>query len=205
VEAIERRATSATLRYLNTQYEAAARAIEGTKERQLPLDFGDVIAALWNKFYPLIMAQSWDDVAAEIGVELAFDLENIYVQRVLGDLAKEVRKVADTTKQEIRDLVSKQASEGWSIDELAKEIRALKEVHSMARARTIARTETALGYNRGTLSGYEEAGVSKVEVFDGDEHEPCRSANGSIWTIEEAQANPLGHPNCVRAFAAVVE
>ena len=205
VEAIERRATSATLRYLNAQYEAAARAIEGTKERQLPLDFGDDIAALWNKFYPLIMAQSWDDVAAEIGVELAFDLENIYVQRVLGDLAKEVRKVADTTKQEIRDLVSKQASEGWSIDDLAKEIRALKEVHSMARARTIARTETALGYNRGTLSGYQEAGVKSVEVFDGDEHEPCRSANGSIWTIEEAMANALCHPNGTRAFAAVVE
>jgi hypothetical protein len=46
--------------------------------------------------------------------------------------------------------------------------------------------------------------LTKVEVFDGDEHEPCRSANGSIWTIEQAEAEPLCHPNGTRAFAAVL-
>jgi len=209
VEAIERRATSATLRYLNAQYEAAARAIEGTKERQLPLDFGDDIAALWNKFYPLIIKQSWDDVAAEIGVELAFDLENIYVQRVLGDLAKEVRKVADTTKQEIRDLVSKQASEGWSIDELAKEIRALKEIHSMARARVIARTETAYAYSKGSMLGYKEAGVEAVEWLVTEPCELCAPNANKVIKIGEnfpsGHPHPPAHPDCRCAIVAVLE
>jgi len=205
VQGIERRATSATMRYLNQQYEKAAAALENEKARQLPLDFGDEIAGLWNKFYPLILAQSWDDVTAELGVELAFDLENIYVREVLSELAKKVRDVAETTKEEIRRLVGKQAEEGWDIARLAKEIRGLKETHSLARARTIARTETGAAYNLGSLTGYQEAGVKKVEVFDGDDDEPCKSANGAIWTIEEARANPLGHPNCQRAFAAVVE
>lgn len=205
VQAIERRAMTATTRYLNEQYEKAAAALEGKKEQQLPMDFGDDIARLWNRFYPLILAQSWDDVAGEIGAELAFDLENIFVQEVLGELAKKVRQVAETTKDEIRRLVGLQAEEGWSIDDLAKEIRALKETHSRARARTIARTETGTAYNLGSLTGYKEVGIKKVEVFDGDDDEPCKSANGAIWTIEQAKAKPLGHPNCVRAFAAAVE
>lgn len=205
VQRIEQRATNATKAYLDKQYERAAAALENEKARQLPLDFGDEIAGLWNRFYPLIIAQSWDDVVDEIGTELAFDLENIYVQEVLGELAKKVRQVAETTKDEIRRLVGLQAENGWSVDDLAKEIRALKETHSRARARTIARTETGTAYNLGSLAGYQEAGVKRVEVFDGDDDEPCASANGAIWTIEEAQANPLGHPNCVRAFAAVVE
>jgi hypothetical protein len=44
-------------------------------------------------------------------------------------------------------------------------------------------------------------GVKEVEVLDGDDDEECASANGQIWTLEEASDNPLGHPNCTRAFA----
>jgi hypothetical protein len=44
-----------------------------------------------------------------------------------------------------------------------------------------------------------------VDVLDGDDDEPCASANGARWTVEEAEANPLGHPNCTRAFSPVVE
>ncbi len=148
-------------------------------------------------------------MAAEIGVELAFDLENIYVQRVLGDLAKEVRKVADTTKQEIRDLVSKQASEGWSIDELAKEIRALKEIHSMARARVIARTETAYAYSKGSMLGYKEAGVENVEWLVTEPCELCAPNASKIVKIGEnfpsGHPHPPAHPDCRCAIAAVLE
>jgi HK97 family phage portal protein len=202
VRAIEGRAARATTAYLKEQYEKAAAAGRGW---QGAMDMGDGARSLWNKFYPLIVARSWDDAAAELGTTLAFDLENQWVKEVIGELAEKIVRVSDTTRDEVRALVSKQAEEGWSIDELAAKIRELKEVNSVSRARRIARTETGVAYNLGSLAGYREAGIEKVEVFDGDEHEPCASANGAIWTIEEARANPLGHPNCVRAFAAVVE
>ena len=44
----------------------------------------------------------------------------------------------------------------------------------------------------------KQAGFTLVDVFDGDKEEPCASANGAVWTLEEALASPLGHPNCVR-------
>jgi hypothetical protein len=201
VRAIEGRAARATTAYLQEQYEKAAAAGKGW---QSAMDFGPEARALYNRFYPLILRHSWSDAAAELGTELAFDLENQWVKGVLDELAEKIVRVADTTRQEVRDLVGKAAEEGWSIDDLAAEIRKLKEVHSTARARTIARSETAIAYNKGSLAGYREAGVEKVEVFDGDEHEPCRSANGSIWTIEQAEAEPLCHPNGTRAFAAVI-
>jgi hypothetical protein len=201
VRAIEGRAARATTAYLQEQYEKAAAAGRGW---QRALDMGPEARALYNRFYPLILRHSWSDAAAELGIELAFDLENRWVKGVLDELAKAIVGIAETTREEVRSLVAKQAEEGWSIDELAAEIRKLKEVHSTARARTIARSETAIAYNKGSLAGYREAGVEKVEVFDGDEHEPCRSANGSIWTIEQAEAEPLCHPNGTRSFAAVV-
>jgi HK97 family phage portal protein len=202
VRVIEGRAARATTAYLQEQYEKAAAAGQGW---QRALDTGPEARSLYNRFYPLILRHSWSDAAAELGTELAFDLENQWVKGVLDELAEKIVRVADTTRQEVRDLVGKAAEEGWSIDELAAKIRELKEVHSTARARRIARTETGMAYNLGSLAGYAEAGIKRVEVFDGEEHEPCASANGSIWTLEQARAEPLAHPNCVRAFAAVVE
>jgi len=31
--------------------------------------------------------------------------------------------------------------------------------------------------------------------------EPARAAITAAWTLDEAEANPLEHPNCVRAFS----
>jgi len=69
------------------------------------------------------------------------------------------------------------------------------------RANTIARTETAIAVNHGTVLGISQAGGEYVDVFDGDDDDICAAANGSTWTIQEALDNPTGHPNCVRALA----
>ncbi len=166
------------------------------------LDDGEAIADLMQRYHRLILEDAFLD-AAELGV--SFDLENDYVQTVLDRLSHQVRRVADTTRDEIRALVGKQATEGWSIDELAAKIEELAETRSRTRARTIARTESGNGYNLGSIAAYRVAGVTHVKVLDGDEDEPCKSANGSRWTIEEAEANPLAHPNCTRAFVPIVE
>jgi hypothetical protein len=127
------------------------------------------------------------------------------VQTVLGSLAKNIKAVAETTRDEIRALVGRQAAEGWSAEELAKQIRAKGDVASRSRALTIARTETGQAYNLGAVAAYRVGGVTHVTVLDGDDDEPCASANGATWTIDEAEQNPLGHPNCTRAFAPIVE
>lgn len=157
-----------------------------------------------RRFYPLVVESAFGD-ASLAGVPVAFDLENEYVQDVLVQLATEVRRVAATTQQEIRNLVGQQAREGWSADELADRLLQLGEIRSRTRATMIARTETGAGYNLGSVAAYRAAGLTHVDVLDGDEDEPCASANGARWTLAQAEANPLGHPNCTRAFVPVVE
>jgi HK97 family phage portal protein len=201
VRAIERRAARATTAYLQEQYEKAAAAGRGW---QRALDTGPEARALYNRFYPLILRHSWNDAAAELGTELGFDLENQWVKRVIKRLSEKIVDVSDTTRKEVQGIVEEGLSKGWSIDEIAAAIRELKEVHSTSRARTIARSETAMAYNLGSLAGYREAGVKEVDVFDGDEHEPCRSNNGARWSIEKAEETPLCHPNGTLAFAAVI-
>ena len=73
------------------------------------------------------------------------------------------------------------------------------------RADRIARTETAIAYNHGSIAGARQSNVRQVQVLDGDDDAECRDANGKIWSLEFANRNPVAHPNWSRAFAPVVE
>lgn len=172
------------------------------KDPTAGLDSGAAVARLMAPFYRQLIESAFGD-AADLGV--AFDLDNPFVQTVLGNLAKNIKGVAETTKDEIQRLVGMAADEGWSVEQLAKAIREKGEIASRGRALTISRTETGNAYNLGSVAAYRTAGITHVDVLDGDDDEPCASANGSRWTLEEAEANPLGHPNCTRAFSPVVE
>lgn len=173
------------------------------KDPTAALDDGSQVASLMQKHYQALLEDAFLD-AADNGVDVAFDLANPYVQTVLADLAKNIRAVADTTRDEIRALVGRQAEEGWSVEELAKQIRERGAVASRTRSLTIARTETGQAYNRGAVAAYRAGGITHVDVLDGDDDEVCAAANGARWTLAEAEANPLGHPNCVRAFSPVL-
>lgn len=174
------------------------------KDPTASLDDGGQVASLLQKHYQALLEDAFLD-AADAGVDVAWDLANPHVQAVLGSLAKNIRSVADTTKDEIRALISRQADEGWSAEQLAKAIRDRGAVASRSRALTIARTETGHAYNRGAVAAYRAGGITHVSVLDGDDDEICAAANGSRWTLDEAEANPLGHPNCTRAFSPIVE
>ena len=66
----------------------------------------------------------------------------------------------------------------------------------------IAVTETVAAYNRGWLDSYEEAGHGGlVQVSDDDYDQPCREADGKLWSVGYARAHPVQHPNCKRRFA----
>lgn len=174
------------------------------KDPTAGLDDGGALATLMKAFYQALVEDAFLDAAGD-GVDVTFSLANDHVQTLLGSLAKNIKGVAETTKDDVQRLVGAAAEHGWSVEELAKQIRAKGEIASRSRALTIARTETGTAYNRGAVAAYRAGGVTHVDVLDGDEDEPCASANGARWTLEEAEANPLGHPNCTRAFTPVVE
>ncbi len=77
-------------------------------------------------------------------------------------------------------------------------------VWSDLRAETIARTETMLSYNRATVTGYGEFGVTHLLAYDGDDDEECATRNGNEYTIDEAQGIE-DHPNGTLVWSPVVD
>lgn len=116
--------------------------------------------------------------------------------------AELIRAIDDTTREGVRDLLAKAVEEGWSPQKFRG---ALEEAYefSRGRAQMIARTEVAVAQNHGLLSTSKAAGFGHVQVFDGDGDDECAEADGQVWTIEEAEAAPTQHPNCVRSFSPV--
>lgn len=71
-------------------------------------------------------------------------------------------------------------------------------------AEAVALDTSTESYNEGTLTVAELLGHTHVVVFDGTDHdEPCRAANGQVWSIEKARENRKQHSRCRRAFTAV--
>lgn len=214
-DAIEARITKAVSSYLAGEYTAAAAAIRDQAKRepvlldpsiveQLGLDLGPAIRRTLSRFYPDLLQRAFDDAGLALDQDIAFDLENRRVQDVLDELATLVTRVSDTTRQEIRDLVGRQAAEGWDLTQLADAIEALAEGHSESRAARIARTETASAYSRGSLLAYADSGVvTQVEwltALDDLTSPACRALSGQRVALgavfSDGTPHPPQHPNC---------
>lgn len=179
------------------------------KDPTASLDDGGALSTLMQAFYQALVEDAFLDAVAD-GVDVTFTLSNPYVQTVLDQLAKQVKGVADTTKQDVRDLVAKQASEGWSIEDLQKQIRAKGEIASRSRALTIARTETSAAYSQGSIAAYKASGVvSQTEWLIGpDSCSECQALSGAKADLGAEFApgvtGPPLHPNCTCALSPII-
>lgn len=126
-------------------------------------------------------------------------------------VGERITQLVGTTKDRVTRIVRDTLAEsgGLTSTELGGLLQAAVEDlgDEMARYRgnLIARTEAAIVANHGTVLGIRQAGGEKVDVFDGTDDEVCALANGDTWTIDQALADPIGHPNCVRAFAPHID
>lgn len=175
------------------------------------LDDGTELRSLMRRFYPLVIESAFGD-ASLAGIPVAFDLDNPFVQTVLDHLAKRIVNVADTTRDEVRRLVGLQADNGWSAEELAREIRQLAETRSKTRAILIARTETASAYSAGSIAAYKASGVvGSVEWLTADDEvcPICEGLNGTRADLGHAfaggVAHPPAHPDCRCTVLPIVE
>ncbi len=149
----------------------------------------------------------------QLGITLAFDLNERNIPK--GLIARRVTGVIDTTKRAINQTIKQGIDDGVHPSVIAKRMRdqlrgyAGLEDLTASRAYTIARTETAMAFNVGSLTSYRNSGLVRfVEVQDGANcgwitHNDPDRAQGKIVTLDEAGQHPLAHPNCLRAFAPV--
>jgi hypothetical protein len=175
------------------------------------LDDGDHIARILAPFYEQLAELAYQDADDEVGIESAFNLENPYIQTILDKLAKDVRGVAETTRDEIRALVGRQAEEGWSIDELADQIREAGVTRSEARATAIARTETAKGYTQGSIAAWQTSGVVAGArwLLGPDSCDVCQAFGDTAVELggefADGITGPPAHTNCTCALSPILE
>lgn len=137
-----------------------------------------------------VKAVAADEVVARVGVHterLGVGIRNTTVNDVSGV---------------IRDWLESDAAD---LESLQGKLDDLFDGYQSWRTERIARTELVNAYNLGAIDQYRSAGVQLVSVSDGDGDEPCARANGSTWTLEEAEGNPTSHPNCTRDFTPITE
>lgn len=113
-----------------------------------------------------------------------------------------IKGVSQTTRDTIRDLVTKAEEEGWSNADLASEIED-SFGFSRKRADVIARTETAAADVQGNKAAYVASGVEEwewVTANDDKVSDECMSNDGEIRTIGDAFPSGAiqapGHPVC---------
>lgn len=155
--------------------------------------------------WALVLGDAVEDAGAALGLTLSFELANDWVQQALDDVGARIKGITSTTRDDLKTIIGRAASEGMSIPDVAALIREAG-AWSASRAETIALTETAVAYNRGSLRAYEESGlVDEVEVLDGkDFDETCKALHGQKKSLTWANANLIQHPRCRRAFAPLV-
>jgi HK97 family phage portal protein len=195
--------------YLRAQYDRAATGAT-QKAATDGLDDGTAIAALMRQYYPLLLEQAAMDAQDQLGVDLAFDLNNPRVLDTLARLATKVKGVAATTKDEIRALVGQATQEGWSPAQLASAIRAHGVTASATRAHLIAVTETASAYSAGSVLAYQDSGVvqGKQWIVTDDACPICAPLADKIVALDESFADgidyPGAHPACRCALVPVL-
>jgi SPP1 gp7 family putative phage head morphogenesis protein len=180
------------------------------KDPTAGLDDGDAVAALMKQFYAALLEDAFLD-ASDAGIDVSFSLANEHVQTVLGQLAKNVRSVAETTKEEIRTIIGRAAENGWSIEQIQKEIRAKGDIASRSRAILVARTESAKAYSLGSKTAWKVSGVvDRMQwLATADSCPDCQALDGKIVGVDDEFApgvsEPPYHPACTCAITAIVK
>jgi len=138
-------------------------AIEFQVEADLMEDFG-------KRVYQEVMIVGSDSAASEIGVEYSFNLRNPAVAAFMERKLIRVREPLIEVAENIRSLCTEAVVSGWTVPELAREIR--NEFNELAGWRTnaIARTEMVGASNFGRSVMIKNSGFGKREWFTaGDE------------------------------------
>ena len=175
------------------------------------LDDGTEIAEIMRQFYPLLLERAWEREGQNVEIGLAFDLRNPRVQETISGLATKVKRVADTTRDEVRRVLSRVDAEGLSYQQAARLLRGVEETapdgtvikpfDSAYRSFMIAVTEAAYAYSRGQVLAWQESGeVDRMQwVAETNACPRCRALDGEIVKLGDPFTNGLevpAHPNC---------
>jgi HK97 family phage portal protein len=194
----------------------------------LPADLlHQLLAAEYQANYAQIGDATFAAVSDQLGTVIGFNLDDPYAIALLdaGGTNAGLVDIDQQTRDAIFQALIDGREAGEGIPQLIDRIQGYVEgahmypgiaeeqgadAAAMYRAQVIARTETRVAQNLSSLLAYQKSElVAGVLVFDGDgcgwrSHTDPDLADGSRRTLDEAYAQPLAHPQCVRAFAPLL-
>lgn len=143
-------------------------------------------------------------VVAELGID--FEIDDAASRQLLAESGTRIVGITNTTREAVRAALVEGQYAGEGIPQLAARLKDLPAFND-ARARVVARTELAHSTNRSAMASYQASGVVVgIRVLDSDADPLCQSWNGRVLPISQSSSIPmLGHPNCVRALAPIVD
>ncbi len=156
------------------------------------------------------------EVAADLVGAAPLGPEHERLLRLLARSGTRIRGVNDVTRVAVRRVLVVGNERGYSTYQIARGVArdqfrgidaVVRETYRN-RAETIARTEVATASQQAAHDRYKEAGVTHVDIDDGPgcgwtSHNDPDIADGSRRTLQEVEAYPLSHPNCVRVSLPV--
>jgi len=112
-----------------------------------------------------------------------------------------VRGIVNTLKQRVIDRVKAARDNNAERVDYQNLVLDVITEWNTGQSQTVADSEATVAYNEATLLVAELSGIGNVYVTDGDDHDqPCKDADGQVWTTDHARAHRIEHPNCRRAF-----
>lgn len=165
-----------------------------------------LLQEVMQKVYALNGKAAFDAVSDLLKVDVAWDVANPNVQRVLGDLGRRVAGISDTTRTDVQRVVGDALNEGVPLKDLGDRLTGLFEETYKGRAATVARTESQVAYNTASTLGYQESGVvDSVELVDNPAHTDdygasdglsCADRDGLIVPLDRVDIHiEAEHPN----------
>jgi HK97 family phage portal protein len=169
-------------------------------------DLDRLIGELWGQVGEQAMGDVVTLLPMDDGMTTVdpFDLANQWVDTVRDEIGSRVVGITETTKADIQRVVNEALAEGTSIDDLSARLEGLYEESYRNRSRAIARTESQVAYNTASVEGYQQRGVTQVELADNPNHttDPgsdgltCAQRHGLVVPIQQVSRHiQAEHPN----------
>ena len=198
-------------RYLSQDEPEAKIQMPFNELTLIPLAADAELSAAMSPTLIKTMGRAWDTInAANVFMPMPFDPELPIFSNVLRNAGT---KINDVSRAALRKQLQAGNQAGYSLDQIVRGVpkddyRGLRSVVRETyknRSKTIARTEIATAQNTGTAGRYKAAGVTEVIIQDGDLDDLCAPYDGTRQSIDWALDNPIAHPNCTRAYSAVID
>jgi phage portal protein BeeE len=166
------------------------------------LRFRDRLAKISEPAIKAAFTLGVEDAAETMGIHASFAIgaSPEALRAVNARLVSLANSVQGTTTADVTKIISDGLAAGDDSQTIRDNLSTLFDGYQDWRLDRISRTETTNAYNVGSVGQYRDAGVSQVYVTDGDGDDECAAADGSTWSVDEAESDPSAHPNCTRSF-----